>query len=172
MLGLVAILVLVGVNVVMRYLLASPLGWDQEIVMYVFISISLLGISLAYRRGRHLQLYGVQALLSDSARLALRLVVSVVIAAFLVYLLTKAIRLHEIFLRFYSPLNRMPRALLTSALLWSLSSMLLSTVYFIVELITRRQVRPIDIFERLGLAGSLSRAKFADAPSRDGTDET
>lgn len=171
MVGLVAILVLVSVNVVMRYLLGSPLGWDQEVVMYLFISISVLGISLAYRRGRHLQLYAVQALLSEPARLALRLAVSVVIAVFLVYLMTKAIKLHELYLRFYSPLNRMPRAWLTMALLWSLSSMLLSTVYFVVELVSRKQIRPIDIFERLGLAGNLSRAKYADTPSANGSVE-
>lgn len=163
--GLVGILSLVVANVVMRYLFHSPLGWTQEVVMYMFIATSVLGISVAYRRGRHLQLYGIQALLTASTRRVLRLIVSVVVATFLVYLIVQAFQLHELFQRFYSPLNRMPRSWLTLALLWSLTSMLISTLYFIAELAVSEDVRPIDIFARLGLAGNLSHPEPSRRPA-------
>lgn len=168
--GMVAILALVSANVFMRYVLNAPLAWTHEVIMYTFIITSLLGISVGYRRQRHLHLHGIAAFLPDGGERALKIAVNFVILALLIYLTSKAVDLNALYQRFSSPLNHMPRAWLTMGLIWSFVSMSLTTVYFIAELAMTGQIRPIDIMERLHLAGDLARAKSND-PHHDAAEE-
>ena len=44
------------VNVVNRYLFAKSMAFSEEIVVNLFVWITMLGISIAFRRGSHLQM--------------------------------------------------------------------------------------------------------------------
>lgn len=161
--GLVSILTLIASNVFMRYVIGAPLAWTHEVVMYIFTVSSLLGISTAYRRQRHLQLQGMLAFLPSAARGIMRIVVFVALLALLLFLAVKAFDLNQLYSRFKSPLNRMPRSILSLGMIWALLSMALTTVYFIVELLAEGNIRRIDILERIGIAGDLSRMESADS---------
>lgn len=50
---LVAMVVLVLMQVLFRYLLNFSLAWTEEISRYLFVWISLLGAGLAFNRGEH-----------------------------------------------------------------------------------------------------------------------
>ncbi len=44
------------VNVVNRYLFSKSLAFSEEVVVNLFVWITLLGVSIAFRRGSHLQM--------------------------------------------------------------------------------------------------------------------
>ncbi|MBN9885857.1 TRAP transporter small permease [Salipiger abyssi] len=161
--GLVTILALISANVFMRYVMGAPLAWTHEVVMYLFTISSLMGISTAYRRQRHLQLQGLLTFLPAPGARIVRIAVFFALLALLLFLASKAWDLNQLYSRFKSPLNRMPRSILSTGLLWALGSMALSTLYFIVELLAEGRIRRIDILERMGIAGDLSRMKGPDA---------
>lgn len=50
---MVALVVVVFVQVALRYLTYQPLAWTEELARFVFIWLSLLGAAIGARRGAH-----------------------------------------------------------------------------------------------------------------------
>ena len=55
-LALSAISIIMGMQVVMRYIFHNSLGWAEEICRYLFIYSAFLGFSYSTHKGLHLQL--------------------------------------------------------------------------------------------------------------------
>lgn len=53
---LAAIIIIVLLAVVFRYLLANPLSWSSEVATYMFAWLTLLGIAIAQREHAHVDL--------------------------------------------------------------------------------------------------------------------
>jgi len=76
------------VNVVNRYLFSKSLAFSEEVVVNLFVWITLLGISIAFRRGSHLQMTNLYDKFSPQLKrisIAVSGVIGVVIFAFLIY---------------------------------------------------------------------------------------
>ncbi|MDX9827292.1 MAG: TRAP transporter small permease [Spirochaetia bacterium] len=76
------------VNVVNRYLFSKSLAFSEEVVVNLFVWISLLGVSIAFRRGSHLQMTNLYDKFSPQLKrisIAVSGVIGVIIFAFLIY---------------------------------------------------------------------------------------
>ncbi|MBZ8135148.1 hypothetical protein CLD20_17875 [Afifella sp. IM 167] len=162
MVCIVAILCLVSFNVVMRYGLGAPVAWTHEVIMYLFTALVLIGIAVVFRRGRHLQLRGLVVVLPPGWQRMLRIVLSIVLALFFAFLIHEAMGLHTLYRRFFSPLNHMPRSWISLALLWSLISMMITSILVFLEETFLGETVPITIANRFGFAGSLSQSDELD----------
>ncbi len=80
----IAILVAVLAQVVMRYVFESPNPWTEELSRFAFIWLSLIGASLATKNGAHFALDSVAAFLSAKARLVVDRIVTLIVVALLV----------------------------------------------------------------------------------------
>ncbi len=74
--------VLVGMQVIFRYLLNLPLAWTEELSRYIFIWMIYLGAALAIKRRRHLKVDAVLLLFGPRGRFAMRLISNVLTAVF------------------------------------------------------------------------------------------
>jgi TRAP-type C4-dicarboxylate transport system permease small subunit len=83
----VAILVTVLAQVVMRYVFARPNPWTEELSRFSFIWLSLIGASLAVHRHAHFELDVVVRRASRAARQVVGLLVSALLVTMLVLLL-------------------------------------------------------------------------------------
>ncbi len=75
---LVACVVIVNLNVLMRYILKSPLQWSEEIVTSLFVWTVFIGSAYAYRKHSHLGVDIVVNLLHGKTRDVVMLIVSIV----------------------------------------------------------------------------------------------
>jgi TRAP-type C4-dicarboxylate transport system permease small subunit len=81
-----AIVVIMGAQVVARYLFGNPFVWAEEIATYLFVWIVFLGSGLAFQRRAHIALdYFVRRLPPPVFR-GLHLVLSLLVLAFLLLL--------------------------------------------------------------------------------------
>jgi TRAP-type C4-dicarboxylate transport system permease small subunit len=78
--------VLVFTNVVTRYGLGFSIAWAEEVASFLMIWVTFLGAGLALREGRHVAIEVLQDRLPERARRGLRLVLALVILAFLALL--------------------------------------------------------------------------------------
>ena len=80
----IAILVAVLAQVVMRYVFESPNPWTEELSRFAFIWLSFIGASLATRNRAHFALDSAVAYLSPRMRLVVARAVELVLAALLI----------------------------------------------------------------------------------------
>jgi tripartite ATP-independent transporter DctM subunit len=86
-LGEVAVL---SAGVVARYGFARPLSWSDELASSLFLWLAMLGAVLALRRGEHMRLAAISAVLSPQARHRTELAVSTIVALVALVLLIPA----------------------------------------------------------------------------------
>ena len=83
---LVACVIIVNLNVIMRYMLNSPLQWSEEIVTSLFVWTVFIGSAYAYRKHAHLGVDIVVNLLHGKTKKTLMFIVSIVELAILIML--------------------------------------------------------------------------------------
>ncbi|MDQ4059804.1 MAG: TRAP transporter small permease, partial [Pseudomonadota bacterium] len=77
---------LVFANVVSRYLFNRSFIWAEELSQYLMVWVTFLGAGLALRQGRHVAVEMLQDALPGPIGRAMRLLVAVLVIAFLVVL--------------------------------------------------------------------------------------
>jgi C4-dicarboxylate transporter DctQ subunit len=83
-----AICIIVGMEVVLRYILTRPLSWTEELSTILFVWITMLGSSIALKRGEHFAVELVRVHLGPTGQRALRsltLVLVIVFCGVLIY---------------------------------------------------------------------------------------
>ena len=83
---LVACVILVNLNVLMRYIFKSPFSWSEELVTSLFVWTVFIGSAYAYRKHAHLGVDIVVNLLHGKTKKTLTFIVSVVELAILIML--------------------------------------------------------------------------------------
>ncbi len=82
----VAICLIVGAEVVLRYILTQPLSWTEELATILFVWISMLGSSIALKRGEHFAVELLRPNLGPAGRRLLQTLVLLIVAGFCIYL--------------------------------------------------------------------------------------
>lgn len=77
-----AMVVLIGAQVVARYLIGSTLPWTEEVARHLMIWMLFIGIAPAYRRGAHLGVDFMPDRLSNRVRAVVLIFVVSVMALF------------------------------------------------------------------------------------------
>lgn len=83
---LMACVILVNLNVLMRYFLKTPLQWSEEMVTSLFVWTVFIGSAYAYRKHAHLGVDIVVNLLHGKTKEVLMFVVSIIELAILIML--------------------------------------------------------------------------------------
>jgi len=77
--ALLAASFLIFVNVLMRYLFRSGLNWSEELIRYLFVVVTFLGLSLGVRRKARISIDILElSLKSDLAKRNLELLINIV----------------------------------------------------------------------------------------------
>lgn len=84
---LVAMAVVVGWNVSLRYFTNASLPWADEVARYTMIWLTFLGAGLALRQGAHVAITNLQDALPGPAQRTLRLLLLLAMLAFFAFMI-------------------------------------------------------------------------------------
>lgn len=88
-----AIVVLIFVNVIMRYVLNASLSWGEELTLWMFVWFLWLGVSYAFHTGDHVRVTFLRDMLHERARLYVDALIALLVLAFLIVLTVECIKL-------------------------------------------------------------------------------
>ena len=86
--GLAVMTVLNFANVISRYFLHSSISWTEEIILIIFLWVSILGISCGYKRNIHLGMSFVTDRLPEKGK-KIALVFSCICSIILIYFMVR-----------------------------------------------------------------------------------
>lgn len=92
-LGLSAMFLILLAQVIMRYVFSRPLTWSEEAARFIFVYVSFIGISYAYRQKGHIRMEVVVNLFPQAVRRGLEVLINLgTIALFCCYMIPFSFR--------------------------------------------------------------------------------
>lgn len=88
--------VLIFIQIIMRYVFLASLSWSEELARYLFIWYTWIGASYAVAKHRHIRIEILCDLIKGKPRIMLELVVLLVWAAFSMFLAVKGVEVVRI----------------------------------------------------------------------------
>lgn len=163
---LITVALVVLLQVLMRYLLAHPNPWSEEVSRFCFIWLSLLGASLAVEHRAHFGFDQVTKALAPRAKIVVERCAGAVVLLFSLLLIGTGIALMELTMGERSPALNLPVALVYAAAP-------VSGVLMVVHLVAGwvgagAGMSPRDVAGHAGPVGGSSRPSGAgagDAPA-------
>lgn len=93
---LAAIVVLITINIFMRYVMNSSLSWGEELTLWFFVWFVWLAVSHAFHKRAHVRITVFRDLLNERAIRILDLCVDLLILTFLIILTVECLRLIQL----------------------------------------------------------------------------
>jgi TRAP-type C4-dicarboxylate transport system permease small subunit len=84
---------LIFVNVIMRYVLNASLSWGEELTLWFFVWFVWLAVSYAFQNREHVRITVLRDLFSERTRLYADIVIDLLVLAFLVMLTIECVKL-------------------------------------------------------------------------------
>ena len=90
---LAMIVLLILLNVFMRYIMDASLSWGEELTLWLFVWFVWLGVSYAFHTGDHVRITALRDLLSARNRLYIDVMIALCVLVFLLVLTFECIKL-------------------------------------------------------------------------------
>ena len=107
---------LVFVGVIFRYVLLEPISWTEEVGRFCLVWVSFIGTYLAHRRCQHIAVTVFVDRLTPARQRRVRIVVSALLAAFMLMLMVQGTGYATAFISYNSPILELPLGLVYAAL--------------------------------------------------------
>lgn len=91
-LGLSAMFLILLEQVIMRYVFSRPLTWSEEAARFIFVYVSFIGISYAYRQKGHIRMEVVVNLFPQAVRRGLEVLINLGTIALFCYMIPFSFR--------------------------------------------------------------------------------
>ena len=91
-LGLSAMFLILLAQVIMRYVFSRPLTWSEEAARFIFVYVSSIGISYAYRQKGHIRMEVVVNLFPQAVRRGLEVLINLGTIALFCYMIPFSFR--------------------------------------------------------------------------------
>ena len=91
-LGLSAMFLILLAQVIMRYVFSRPLTWSEEAARFIFVYVSFIGISYAYRQKGHIRMEVVVNLFPQAVRRGLEVLINLGTIALFCYMIPFSFR--------------------------------------------------------------------------------
>ena len=91
-LGLSAMFLILLAQVIMRYVFSRPLTWSEEAARFIFVYVSFIGISYAYRQKGHIRMEVVVNLFPQAVRRGLEVLINLGTIALFCYMISFSFR--------------------------------------------------------------------------------
>ncbi|MDT8861478.1 TRAP transporter small permease [Alkalihalobacillus sp. MEB130] len=83
----VIMVVAIGLQVFMRYVMGASLSWSEELARYCFIWLVYLGISYGVKKQRHIKVDLVLLLLKDKGKVILNIISNLIFLSFAIFVM-------------------------------------------------------------------------------------
>ena len=91
-LGLSAMFLILLAQVIMRYVFSRPLTWSEEAARFIFVYVSFIGLSYAYRQKGHIRMEVVVNLFTQAVRRGLEVLINLGTIALFCYMIPFSFR--------------------------------------------------------------------------------
>ena len=91
-LGLSAMFLILLAQVIMRYVFSRPLTWSEEAARFIFVYVSFIGMSYAYRQKGHIRMEVVVNLFPQAVRRGLEVLINLGTIALFCYMIPFSFR--------------------------------------------------------------------------------
>ena len=91
-LGISAMFLILLAQVIMRYVFSRPLTWSEEAARFIFVYVSFIGISYAYRQKGHIRMEVVVNLFPQAVRRGLEVLINLGTIALFCYMIPFSFR--------------------------------------------------------------------------------
>jgi len=91
-----AIVAMVGVQVVSRYFFNQPMAWVEELSTYCFIWTVFVGASIALKQDRHIAITALELCLSDIQKRWLKVLIWISVLAFLLIMIPHGYKVMQV----------------------------------------------------------------------------
>ena len=91
-LGLSAMFLILLAQVIMRYVFSRPLTWSEEAARFIFVYVSFIGLSYAYRQKGHIRMEVVVNLFPQAVRRGLEVLINLGTIALFCYMIPFSFR--------------------------------------------------------------------------------
>ena len=91
-LGLSAMFLILLAQVIMRYVFSRPLTWSEEAARFIFVYVSFIGISYAYRQKGHIRMEVIVNLFPQAVRRGLEVLINLGTIALFCYMIPFSFR--------------------------------------------------------------------------------
>ncbi|WP_017727106.1 TRAP transporter small permease [Halalkalibacterium ligniniphilum] len=96
----VIMVVVIAMQVFMRYVMGSSLSWSEELARYCFIWLVYLGISYGVKKQRHIKVDVALILLKDKGKLIVHMIANLLFLAFAIFVVIYGLDIAQRFLEF------------------------------------------------------------------------
>ncbi|TNF20285.1 MAG: TRAP transporter small permease [Rhodobacteraceae bacterium] len=90
---LAAIVLLISVNVFMRYVLNDSLSWGEELTLWLFVWFVWVAVSYAFQQGSHVRITFLRDAMGPAGQRAFEVVVDLLVIGFLAVLVVQCLQL-------------------------------------------------------------------------------
>lgn len=90
---LAVIVLLIMLQVIMRYVFENSLSWSEELTLWSFVWFIWLGISYAFKQRKHVKVTFFQDLLPDKVKQKLEVLIDIMIVCFLLIMTYQSYKL-------------------------------------------------------------------------------
>ena len=132
------LLVVMSAQVIWRYVFNDPIYWSEELARYLFVWLTFLAASMAFRDHKHMAVDLIQPFLGPVARRWQHAIITGILAVFFIIVLVVAPEILSITLDQPSASLSIPIALLYLSFPFSIFIMLL---YLVMDLVQARKAR-------------------------------
>ena len=94
-----AIVAMIGVQVVSRYFFNQPLAWVEELSTYCFIWTVFVGASIALKEDRHIAITALELCLSDAQKRWLKVLIWISVLTFLLIMIPHGYKVMQVEVR-------------------------------------------------------------------------
>ena len=86
-----SILILTILNVFLRYVVSNPIKWYEELVVFFFVWLCMLGLSIVYRHGAHIYIDIIDCMVSPKVLSIIECLVDIIVVGILCALIVLGI---------------------------------------------------------------------------------
>lgn len=115
-LGLSAMFLILLAQVIMRYVFSRPLTWSEEAARFIFVYVSFIGISYAYRQKGHIRMEVVVNLFPQAVRRGLEVLINLGTIALFCYMIPFSFRFIGIQVGVKATATHIPMSIVYTAL--------------------------------------------------------
>jgi len=135
-----ALCIVVTLQVFSRLVIRHPLSWSEELATILFVWVTMVGSSLALKRGEHFAVELLHRKLSPALRRLARALVAVLVLVFSLILLVEGVRMTLLNVRVVTPAMEISRAIPFAAVPAGGLLMLVRSVEMLIRAARGREV--------------------------------
>jgi len=131
--SMIFMILLLSVNVALRYLFSYPLSWAEEISVILLIWVTFFASGILQKRDEHVKVTYIYDALPTKIKRVFLVVGNICTCSVLIIFLISSIKLIKVQARTFTPALGLPMSICAVAVLIGIAAMMIYTINFMIK---------------------------------------